>query len=75
MSNIQSNYENINRMILFNFFNTGNPVYDSIISTVMISFVGYIVNYIYENSIDKYLFNFNFDDIKNLFLTKYTIVI
>ena len=77
MSNIQSNYENINRMILFNFFKTGNPVYDAIISTVMISFVGYIVNYIYENSIDKYLFNFNFnfDDIKNLFLTKYTIVI
>ena len=36
MSNIHSNYENINRMILFNLFKTGNPVYDAIISTIMI---------------------------------------
>ena len=53
MSSIQSNYENINRIILFNFFKTGNPVYDAIISTILISFVGYIVNYIYDNQVER----------------------
>jgi SpoVK/Ycf46/Vps4 family AAA+-type ATPase len=71
----QSNYENINRMILFNFFKTGNPVYDAIISTIMISSVGYVVNYIYENSIDRIFYKMSFDDLKSFFYKKYTIVI
>ena len=75
MSSIQSNYENINRIILFNFFKTGNPVYDAIISTILISFVGYIVNYIYDNQVDKLIFKLNFDDIKQIFFTKNEIVI
>jgi SpoVK/Ycf46/Vps4 family AAA+-type ATPase len=75
MSNIHSNYENINRIILFNLFKTGNPVYDAIISTVMISSVGYTVNYIYDYGIDKLLYKMSFDDIKNLFFRKNTIII
>jgi hypothetical protein len=75
MSNIHSNYENINRMILFNLFKTGNPVYDAIISTIMISSVGYTVNYIYDYGIDKLLYKKTFDDIKNLFFRKNTIII
>jgi chaperone BCS1 len=75
MSNIHSNYENINRMILFNLFKTGNPVYDAIISTVMISSVGYTVNYIYDYGIDKLLYKMTFDDIKNIFFRKNTIII
>ena len=75
MSNIHSNYENINRMILFNLFKTGNPVYDAIISTIMISSVGYTVNYIYDYGIDKLLYKMSFDDIKNLFFRKNTIII
>ena len=76
MSNIHSNYENINRMILFNLFKTGNPVYDAIISTVMISSIGYIVNYIYDNyGIDKLLYKITFDDIKSIFFKKNTVVI
>lgn len=76
MSIFKSNYENINRMILFNFFKTGNPVYDAIISTIMISFFGFIVNYMYDNyGIDKLLYKMSFDDIKSIFFKKNTVVI
>ena len=75
MASIHSNYENINRMILFNIFKTGNPVNDAIISTIIVSGIGYIVNYIYENGIDKILFKISFDDFKSIFFTKNTIII
>ena len=72
---IQSNYTNVTRMTIFNYFKTGNPVYDAIMSTIMISICGYILNYITENHVEKYLFKFCIDDIKCLFYKKNTIVL
>ena len=51
MSIINSNYNEITRLTVFNFLKTGNPVYDAIISTLIISLLGYIVNYIYDYSL------------------------
>ena len=75
MSTIHSNFENINRMILFSFLKTGNSVFDAIIPTIIISGLGYLVNYIYDNGIDKIFFKMSFDDFKSIFFTKNTIII
>jgi SpoVK/Ycf46/Vps4 family AAA+-type ATPase len=75
MSIFKSNYENINKMILFNFFKTGDPIYDSIISTFIISFLGFIFNYVYDNYSFMMFCKISFHDIKSVFLRKNTIII
>jgi len=67
------NYTNVTKMILFNQFKTGNVVYDTIITTIVISFFGYIINYLSDNSI--IVNNFSIDDIKYYFYKKNTIII
>jgi len=62
-------------MTLFNYLKTGNPVYDAIISTIIISFIGYLINYTYENQLDKFLLKMSWDDIKCIFYRKNSIII
>jgi len=73
INSIYSNYTNFTKMTLFNYLKTGNPAFDAIFSTLVISFVGYIINYVYEN---PFLTNqFTLDDIKCFYYKKNTIVI
>lgn len=75
MSIINSNYNEITRLTVFNFLKTGNPVYDAIISTFIISLLGYIVNYIYDYSLHETLFKLTFHDVKSWFFKKNMIII
>ena len=75
MSIFHTNYSDITRITIFNYLKTGNPVYDTIISTIIISLFGFIVNYVYDYQVDKILYKFNIDDIKSWFFRKNTIVI
>ena len=75
MSIINSNYNEITRLTVFNFLKTGNPVYDAIISTLIISLLGYIVNYIYDYSLHETLFKLTFHDVKSWFFKKNMIII
>ena len=75
MSTINSNYSEITRLTLFNFFKTGNPIYDAIISTFIISLLGYIINYIYDYGLHETFFKLSFHDIKSWFFKKNTIII
>ena len=75
MSIIYSNYTNITNMTLFNYLKTGNPVYDAIISTILISCLGYLINYTYENQLDKYIFKLSWDDIKCIIYRKNAVIL
>lgn len=72
---IRVNYNNILRMSLFEYFKTGNPTYDAIISTISITLFGYVINYIYEYQIDSLVSKLSRDDIKCLFYKKNTVII
>jgi len=72
---IYTNYANMTKLTLFNYLKTGNAMYDTIISTIVISIIGCIINYIYDNQIDSKIFKINIDDIKSLFFRKNTIII
>jgi hypothetical protein len=71
---IYVNYTNAVKMSIFDFFKTGNIIYDSIISTVALSLFGFIFNYIYENKIDK-LLSLKLYDLKSLIYKKNVVVI
>jgi len=62
-------------MTIFNYLKTGNPAYDTIITTFFISIIGYLINYFYENQIDKILLKFSLEDLKGLIYKKNSIVI
>jgi len=70
-----NNYNHISNLLMFNFFKTGNSVYDAIISTTMISLIGFLTNYIYENGLTKVLNYSDIDDMKSLFYKKNTIIL
>jgi chaperone BCS1 len=61
-------------MTIFNFFKTGNPFYDTVITTFAISFFGYIINLFCENP-TKMLNKINIDYLKEFFYKKNTIII
>ena len=72
---IHSNYYNVTKMSIVNYFKTGNIVYDTIISTILISGFGCIINYIYDNRLDRILFKLSYNDITNWFLKKNMVII
>ena len=53
MDQIITNYKTTTRMALFNYLKTDNPAYDAIITTIIMSLFGYIINYVYDYQIDK----------------------
>ena len=69
------NYINFTKITIFNYFKTGNQIYDTILSTLVISFISYIINYIYNNAIDIITYNYNLDDIKGFFYKQNSIII
>jgi chaperone BCS1 len=71
---IQKNYRDIVKIIMFNFLKTGNPIYDTIISTFVISMFGFLINYFYENGFNFSMF-ISLHDITDLFYKKNTIII
>ena len=66
---------NVIRMTIFDYFKTGNHVYDTMISTVVISVFGYVINYLYENKFNLNFTNLSIDDIKGFFYKKNTVVL
>jgi hypothetical protein len=72
---LYTNYNNVIKMIIFNYIKTNNPFFDTIISTVLISLFGWIIKYIYEKQIDILLFKITYFDLKNCFYKRNTIII
>jgi len=72
---MHTNYNDVTRMTLFNFFKTGNPLYDAIISTFAISLFGFTFNYLYDYGIKHVLKNCLFFDLNDWFYKKNIIII
>jgi len=75
MDQIITNYKTTTRMALFNYLKTDNPAYDAIITTIIMSLFGYIINYVYDYQIDKMIMSLSFDNIKSLFFKKNQVII
>lgn len=70
MEEMRLNYLYTMKMKIISFFKTDNVIIDSILSVIAMSVIGYIMNYIYENRLDRLLTNLSFDKIKCLFYKK-----
>ena len=64
---LKNNYSNVIRFTFFDYFKTGNMAFDAILSSLILSIVGYIINYIYEYNIESIFKNLSYDSIKSLF--------
>jgi len=72
---LKNNYTNFAKITLFNYFKTGNTAIDTILSSLVISLVGYLINYIYENNLNNIFSHCNVDTIYNLLYKKKTVII
>jgi hypothetical protein len=75
VESMSANYMSVTKMTLFNYLKTDNPVYNAIMSTMIISLFGCVINYIYDNRISEKLFKITIDDFKYFFYRKNTVVI
>lgn len=75
IQSLSSNYNDITKMIMFNFLKTGNPLYDAVISTFAVSLFGFVLNYLYEYGLQNVFNHLSFDHIKSCFYRKNMIVI
>lgn len=75
MDSIESTTSHVTRMIMFNNIKTGDPIIDAFLTTLVLGCFSWLVSWIYDNRIDRYLNNFTFDDIKMYFYTKNSIII
>jgi SpoVK/Ycf46/Vps4 family AAA+-type ATPase len=75
MEEIRLNYINTIKLKILYFFKTDNVILDTILSVIGMSIVGYIINYIYDNRVDKLLTNISIDNIKYYFYKKNVIIL
>lgn len=75
MDSIDSSAPHVTRMILFNYIKTGDPIIDTLLTTLILSFFSLAIKYIYDSGIDKYFNKFSFDDVKTYFYKKNSIII
>jgi uncharacterized membrane protein YraQ (UPF0718 family) len=75
MEEMRLNYLYAMKMKVISFFKTDNVIIDSILSVIAMSVIGYIMNYIYENRLDRLLTNLSFDKIKCLFYKKNVVIL
>ena len=74
ISTIYNNYFTIAKMTVFNYLKTDNPIYDAILSTVVLSFFGYIFNYLYDNC-DNLMSYFSTTHMTEIFYKKHTLML
>jgi chaperone BCS1 len=75
MEEMRTNYLYTVKMKILSFIKTENVIIDSILSVIAMSVVGYIINYIYDNRLDKIITNMSFSKIKNLFYKRNVVIL
>ena len=75
MEELRTNYLYTIKMKMVGFFKTDNVIIDSILSVIAMSVIGYIMNYIYDNRLDKLLTNISLDKIKCMFYRKNSVIL
>jgi ATP-dependent 26S proteasome regulatory subunit len=75
MDSLESSKNYVTRALLFNQIKTGDPIIDTFLTTIILGIFSWLVNWIYDNQLDKLFLKFSTDDIKSFFLKKNTIVI
>jgi len=75
MEEMRLNYLYAMKMKVISFFKTDNVIIDSILSVIAMSVIGYIMNYIYDNRLDRLLTNISFSKIKCLFYKRNVVIL
>ena len=72
---IFSSYSSMSKMMLYDIFKTGNPTYDAIISTIVITIYGYILNCISHYDIVDIICKFSYENLRFLMCHKKCVII
>lgn len=75
MDSIELTTSHVTRMIMFNNLKTGDPIIDAFFTTIILGCFSWFITWMYENGIDRQLRNLTFDNMKNWFYHKKSIVI
>jgi len=75
MESINETNSYVTKLITFNLMKTGNPIFDAFLTTAILGLFSWVINWIYNNEIDKKIYNSSFDDFKSFFYKKNTMII
>ena len=72
---IESSKNNIIQFTLLNKLKTGNPFFDTFFTSLILGIFSFVISWLYDNKIEKLLYNLSFDDLTSLFIRKSTIIL
>ena len=72
---IESSKNNIIQFTLLNKLKTGNPFFDTFFTSLVLGIFSFVISWLYDNKIEKLLYNLSFDDLTSLFIRKSTIIL
>ena len=66
MFEIGQNMQDTLRFSMLSYLKTGNPIYDTILSTIIVSFLSYVMKFVYDTSFFSFHDFYDFYDLPNL---------
>lgn len=68
------NMNNTLRFSMLSYLKTGNPIYDTILSTIVVTFISYVMKLVYDNSYQSFSFYDIHNSIKSVFFKRNSII-
>ena len=65
MFEIGQNMQDTLRFSMLSYLKTGNPIYDTILSTIIVSFLSYVMKFVYDTSFFSFHDFYDFYDLPN----------
>jgi hypothetical protein len=75
IDHINSTKNNITQFAILNNLKTGNPIFDTIFTSIILTIVSFFVSCLYDYKSINFFYNFSLDDVNSLFYKKNTIVL
>ena len=75
IDHIVSSKNNIIQFTLLNKLKTGNPILDTVLTSIILGIFSFILSSLYDYRIINFFYNFSLDDLNSLFYKKNTIVL
>jgi hypothetical protein len=74
INGIQKTFQESMKLSFHSYFKTGNPIIDTILSTVILTIISYFMNLSYQINIKTFSIYNMYDDIKSFFFTRNSII-
>lgn len=75
IDHIASSKNNIIQFTLLNKLKTGNPIFDTFFTSIVLGIFSFVVSWLYDYNLQRFLYNLTFENMKSIFFKRNIIVL